>query len=147
MTLIAKPIVKNHSWIVTNGHEKVGNVHYSSGGYIVKLGNKLSSFDSTKAIENIVAIKFERPPQKKKQALAYAMWPTDSSKTYNDIFDIKRKLHLYTKTKKSKCYHAAGWFRIKMNDEWQSVFCPKYIFIQRYPYDGPFLSKELAEKE
>jgi hypothetical protein len=147
MTLIAKPIVKNHSWIVTNGSEKVGNVHYSSGGYIVKLGNKLSSFDSTKAIENLVSIKFERPSKSKLSTLSYAVWPTDVKTTYNNIFDVKRKLHLYTKTKKSKCYHVAGWFNVKMNDEWQTVFCPKYIFIQRYQYIGPFLSEDLVEKE
>ena len=25
------------------------------------------------------------------------------------------------------------------------VFCPKYIFVQRYKYIGPFLTKEEAE--
>ena len=33
--------------------------------------------------------------------------------------------------------------------EWQSeekvIFCPKYIFIQRYEYQGPFKTKDEAE--
>ena len=54
------------------------------------------------------------------------------------MLDIKRKLHLYTKTQKSKCYYAAGWFVINQNNESTLVFCPKYIFVQRYSYSGPY---------
>ena len=61
---------------------------------------------------------------------------------FNSILDIKRKLHIYTKTQKSKCYYAAGWYSIKQNTEYATIFCPKYIFIQRYPYYGPFMNAD-----
>ena len=32
-TLIAKPVVKNQFWIVTDGNEKVGNVLADAAGY------------------------------------------------------------------------------------------------------------------
>jgi hypothetical protein len=33
-----------------------------------------------------------------------------------------------------------------MNGEWTTEFSPKYIFIQRYEYRGPFMSAEQAEQ-
>lgn len=144
MTLKAKPIVKNQSWIVIDGDTKVGNVISTDSGFTVKIGNKSSFFDSTKSIQRKVSIEFERPSKNKsKENLTYAVWPT-TNKTYNNVFDVKRKIHIFTKSAKSRCYHAAGWFKIKMNDSWQTIFCPKYIFIQRYTYQGPYMSEEEA---
>ena len=61
------------------------------------------------------------------------------------MLDIKRRLHLYTKTQKSKCYYAAGWYVMNQFGENEVVFCPKYIFIQRYPYSGPYKTRIEAE--
>lgn len=144
MNLIAKPIVKNQLWVVTSNGNKVGNVEFKSNGYNVRLGEYEFNFDSTNSIEQLVSIKFERPISAKKVVPPYAIWPT-SGKTYNNMYDIKRKLHVYTKSKKSRCYYAAGWFKMNLNESWQTIFCPKYIFIQRYPYHGPFSSKDEAE--
>ena len=146
MTLIAKPIRKDQWWVVTDGNQKVGNVEYTQNGYSVRLGNSEHHFDSTKAIQRFTAIEFQRPSSlHQKNTIPYAQWPT-SGRTYNNMFDVKRKLHVYTKTKKSRCYYVAGWFRMNLNDVWQTIFCPKYIFIQRYDYSGPFISREEAEK-
>lgn len=144
MALIAKPIVKNQLWVVTDGSNKVGNVESTPTGYSLKLGSLQKYFGSTKDIQRLVAVEFLRPGSTQARAPVYAKWPT-TGKTHNNLFDLKRRLHVYTKTKKSKCYHAAGWFRIKMGEGWQTVFCPKYIFIQRYHYQGPFTSREEAE--
>lgn len=145
MGLKAKPIVKNQSWIVIDGDTKVGNVVSTGSGFQVRLGDKISTFDSTKTIKRKISIEFESAfNNKTKENLDYAIWPT-VSKTYNNVFDVKRKLHLFTKTLKSRCYHVAGWFRVKMNDEWKTIFCPKYIFIQRYDYHGPFMNKTDAD--
>lgn len=145
MTLKAKPIVKNQSWIVIDGDTKVGNVISTDSGFHVKIGNRSSFFDSTKSIQRKVSIEFERPAKSKsKENLTYAVWPT-TKKTYNNALDVKRKIHIFTKNTKSRCYYAAGWFKLKMNDSWQTIFCPKYIFIQRYPYQGPYMSEDEAK--
>lgn len=142
MNLIAKPIVKNELWVVTNGQDKVGNVKYTGQCYSVTLGNRQCNFDTRQSINKLVAIEFQRPSARAQgYRPPYAVWPT-TGRTYNNMFDVKRRLHVYTKTKRSKCYYVAGWFGLLINDEWQKVFCPKYIFIQRYPYQGPFNTEQ-----
>lgn len=138
MNLVAKPIVKNQYWVVTDGKKKVGNVIAEGSEYTVKLDDKVEHYTSTKAISKIKQIEFEKDQKSGKHIPPFAVYPTTSVKTYNNFYDVKRKLHIYTKTPKSKCYHAAGWFAIKQNEEFTKIFCPKYIFIQRYEYIGPF---------
>lgn len=146
-TLIAKPIIKNQYWVVTDGSKKVGNVIADGSGYEVKLNGKQSYYNNTQDIQKSVNIKFQQVKlNKNKSEVPYSDLPT-TSKVYNSIFDIKKKLHLFTKTKKSKCYHAAGWFILEQNGVKQVVFCPKYIFIQRYGYEGPFKTEVEAKNQ
>ena len=145
-TLIAKPVVKNQFWIVTAGGEKVGNVLADGSGFEVKLNGNKTHYKNTKAIEKIANIEFQTFSKfnSTKKEVAFTEYPT-TARVCNSILDIKRKLHLYTKTPKSKCYYAAGWYTFKQGNEDKVIFCPKYIFIQRYEYQGPFKTKDDAE--
>jgi len=145
-TLIAKPVVKNQFWIVTDGTEKVGNVLADGSGFEVKLNGNKTHYKNTKTIKKIANIEFLTFTKfsSDKKELPFNEYPT-TSKVYNSVLDIKRKLHLFTKTPKSKCYYAAGWYTVNQGQETKVVFCPKYIFIQRYGYNGPYKSKEEAE--
>jgi hypothetical protein len=58
-TLIAKPVVKNQLWVVTDGKQKIGNVVAEAGGNELKLGDTTTHFDSTKNIERDLKITFE----------------------------------------------------------------------------------------
>ena len=141
MTLTAKPIVKNQLWVITDGVTKVGNIEANSQGYNVTIGSQSHTFSTTKSIEKNVHLVFEKPEVRKKHIdVPFAHWPT-TGKTHNNFFDVKRKIHVYTKTPDSKCYYAAGYFNISINGHPQTQFCPKYIFIQRYPFNGPYNSK------
>lgn len=142
MTLVAKPLIKDQYWIVTDGSNKVGNVIAAADGYNVVLNGRVEHCANTVEIMRDHSIQFEKTP-KKKNDTPYAVWPT-SGKTHNNMYDIKRRLHLYTKTKASKCYYVAGWFALKLNGVWDVTFCPKFIFIQRYPYCGPFATETEA---
>lgn len=142
--LIAKPIIKDQYWVVTNGKEKVGNVQATGSGYEVRLNGNTSHFTDTKKIKREVQIDFQPVGKKLKEDLPFAVYPT-TSKVHNSMFDIKRKLHLFTNTAKSKCYHAAGWFNIKQGQMNETVFCPKYIFILRYEFRGPFKTEAEAK--
>ncbi len=142
--LIAKPIVKDQYWVVTDGEKKVGNVQANGSGFTLQLNGSDTIYKNTDDIKKTVKIRFEPLKSNKTKAeMPYPQYPT-TAKCYNSIFDIKRKLHLFTKTKNSKCYHAAGWFVIDQNGQKQVSFCPKYIFIQRYDYEGPFKSETEA---
>lgn len=143
--LIAKPVVKNRFWIVTDGKEKVGNVIADGSGYEVLVNGSKAHYKNTKAIQRKENIEFQHVVKtiNNDKEIPFKDYPTPS-KIYNSVIDVKRKLHLFTKTQKSKCYYAAGWFKITQGNEENIIFCPKYIFIQRYNYVGPFKTKEEA---
>jgi len=144
--LIAKPVVKNQFWIVTDGKEKVGNVIADGSGFEVKLNGNKTHFKNTNAIKKQTSIQFETARvEKNKKEIPFNEYPT-TKKVFNSILDIKRKVHLFTKTQKSKCFHAAGWYVLYQGDEPAVTFCPKYIFIQRYEYLGPFKTEDEAKK-
>lgn len=146
-TLIAKPVVKDRFWIVTDGKDKVGNVIADGSGYEVKVNGSITHYKDTKAIEKQEKIEFLRGFKKQNvKELPEKEYPTPN-KIYNSVLDVKRKLHLFTKSPKSKCYYVAGWFVTVQGEEKEVVFCPKYIFIQRYPYKGPFKTKDEAKNE
>jgi hypothetical protein len=144
--LIAKPVVKNQFWIVTDGKEKVGNVIADGSGFEVKLNGSKSHFKNTNAIKKETSIEFQTiKVEKSKKELPFNEYPT-TKKVFNSILDIKRKIHLFTKTQKSKCFHAAGWYILYQGVDPVVTFCPKYIFIQRYEYVGPFKTEDEAKK-
>jgi hypothetical protein len=143
--LIAKPIIKDQYWVVTDGDQKVGNVVAEGSGLSLIMNGISTHFSDSNDLKKQTRIQFQSlKTNKTKIELPFAHYPT-TSKVYNSVLDIKRKLHLFTKTVKSKCYYAAGWFVINQNGVNEKVFCPKYIFIQRYPYQGPFKTETEAE--
>lgn len=143
MNLKAKPIVKGEYWVITDGNKKVGNVIAEGSGFDVKIGNNIEHYSTTKAIEKKAHIEFEKITKHKQDTKTppFAVFPTSGNRIYNSFYDVVRKLHIFTKTPKSKCFHVAGWFAVKQGDEYVASFCPKYIFIQRYDYMGPFKSE------
>lgn len=146
--LVAKTILENQFWIVKDGDKKVGNIEANTSGYGVQLNGKTLNFDKTEDIQKAIGIRFETVKTSGNQEYTryYSDYPTPK-RFYNSLFDVQRNLHLFTKTKKSKCLHAAGWFVINQNGVPQIQFCPKYIFIQRYPYKGPFKSEDEAKAQ
>ena len=61
---------------------------------------------------------------------------------HNPIYDLKRKLPLYTKTSDSQSFFCAGYYVIHWEDGNHSpAYCPKLITLSRYTYDGPFKTK------
>lgn len=145
--LVAKPVLKDQFWVVTDGEEKVGNITANNSGYGVNLNGSTLQFNNTKDIQKKIKIKFEPiKTNNTKTQLPYPEYPT-TSRVYNSMFDIKHGTHLYTKSKDSKCYFAAGWYAIFQHEQAQVEFCPKYIYIQRYPFNGPFRTKEEATRQ
>ena len=143
MNSIEKPIIKNQYWVITDGDKKIGNVESQGTGFDVKIGNNIEHYTNTKQIEKFKKIAFEkfRKPEDT-VAVTFSSYPTGKGKVYNSVYDVKRKLHLFTKEPKSKCYHAAGWFSVNQGNGFVNIFCPKYIFVCRYEYIGPFNTED-----
>ena len=71
---------------------------------------------------------------------------TCKSKPFNGIFDLKRKLPLYTKTANSQSFFCAGYYCIKFENGWVPAYCPKLITLSRNEYKGPLKTKlEMTE--
>jgi len=145
MKLIAKPVVKDQYWVVTDGERKVGNVISSGSGIELTMHGINTKFNNEADLQKKYKIEFQTiKTNKTKPNIPIANFPT-TPRAYNSILDIKKKLHLYTKSPKSKCYYVAGYFVMNQNGRDEVVFCPKYIFIQRYKYHGPFKTEQEAQ--
>lgn len=144
-TLIAKPVIKDKFWIITDGKDKVGNVIAQPEGYNLILNGNVEYFRNTASIKKQFHIDFTNIKiDKQKTPLPYQQFPTPK-RIYNSVFDIKRKIHIFTKSLNSKCYYAAGWYHFYEDSDLGIQCCPKYIFIQRYKYMGPYKSKDEIE--
>ena len=69
-----------------------------------------------------------------------------SDLVHNPVWDVPHALPLYTKTKKSKSWFAAGWYTIKRGRKWRVMQDPKLIALERYKFHGPFHDKQTAEQ-
>jgi hypothetical protein len=134
----AKEILKNKFWIVEEDGEKIGTISYNDERYMLsdKTGSRF--FNSTKAItKNLGTINWKAIELAKEYTKEVHGYPT-SSQPFNPIFDIKRKLPLFTKSKKSKSLYCAGYYTIHFEKGWVKSFCPKLITVERYETNGPF---------
>lgn len=146
MTIVAKPVIDKQFWILQEGDRKVGNVEACAGGYQVKIRNQVSQFKTIKMVEQRAQVTFEKTAKKKTVSDTHAVYgyPT-AGRVYNGIWNVPKKLPMYTKTAKSKSWYAAGWYQVKTGRSWTVCQDPKLILLQRYDYQGPFYSKEEAE--
>jgi hypothetical protein len=131
-----------------DGNQKVGNIEACAGGYQVKINNQVAQFKTIRMAAQRVNIEFETAPKStnKKSTIDQVHGYPAAGRVYNPMWDVKMKLPVYTKTTKSKSWFAAGWYRIKKGRNWSTDQDPKLIVLQRYPYQGPFYTKENADE-
>ena len=143
--IVAKPVIPNQFWILRDGDIKVGNIEAGPEGFSVKINNQVQSYKSINILKKKVSIDFEPAVKNHKSTTANLVHGySTEGRAYNSIFDVKHQVPLWTKEPRSKSWYAAGWYRIKQGRAWETVFCPKLITLQRYPYSGPFLKEEQA---
>lgn len=145
--LHAKPIVDGKFWIVEHNGEKVATLHKHENNKFMlsnhdgevwfnKKEELISQFGSKFFLtENMFDVNITE------QSECHG-FPTKTT-PYNAMYDVKRRLPLYTKQEKSKCLHCAGWYIIKFK-VWVLAYCPKLITVDRYETYGPFKTKTEA---
>jgi len=148
MTIVAKPVIDKQFWILQEDDRKVGNVEACPGGYQVKINNQIiAQYKTIKMVERNINIQFEtmnKVEKKKSPTFTVHGFPT-AGRVHNPMWDVPQKLPIYTKTNKSKSWHAAGWYTVKKGRRWAAMQDPKLIVLQRYPYQGPYHTQEEAE--
>ena len=145
--IIAKPVRDREFWILQQDDRKVGNVEAINGGYVVMLNDTVQQYKTMQMVQQRTDIQFEpmtpRPP-KAKTANDVHGFPT-ASRVHNAIWDVQKKLPLFTKTAKSKSWFAAGWYRVLKGRAWRVTQDPKLITLQRYKYYGPYMTEAEAQ--
>ena len=140
--LQAKPIIENKFWIVERDGEKFATLRKNEDNRFVlsnELGIKI--YDTKESLTRqfgkgffVAKIIKEADNSNPEEVHGY----TTSTSPHNAMYDIKRKLPLFTKSSDSKSLYCAGYYVIKFDKGWVKSFCPKLITLQRYGYQGPF---------
>ena len=140
-TLIAKPIIENKFWIVEQDGEKFATLRKDETRFVMSNENGVQFFPNKKSVLQqfgndffVLKIKREADNSQPNEVHGYST----STKPHNSMFDIKKKLPLFTKSKDSKSLYCAGYYTIRFDKGWVKSFCPKLIILQRYDYKGPF---------
>jgi hypothetical protein len=140
--LHAKPIIDNKFWIVEKDGEQFATLRKDEENRFVlsnKLGIKI--FSNKESLteqfgQNFFVAKIikEADDSKPNEVHGYST----TSTPHNAMYDIKRKLPLFTKSLDSKSLYCAGYYVIRFDKGWVKSHCPKLITLQRYEYRGPF---------
>jgi len=135
----AKEIIKNKFWIVEDDGVKFGTISLNEDQYILSTptGTKFYHTERqlTKALDKKLSwTDLEITETAAKEVHGYAT----NSVPFNPMYDVKRKLPLFTKSAKSKSLYCAGYYIIKFDKGWVKSFCPKLITVERYETKGPF---------
>lgn len=140
--IYAKPIIKDKFWIVEEKGERVGTLRKdeesrfvfsnSRGFQIHKNKESLTQqFGKDFFVAKIIKDKDSTLPD---EVHGYST----SVSPHNCMYDIKRKLPLFTKSSDSKSLYCAGYYVIRFDKGWVKSFCPKLITLQRYEHKGPY---------
>ena len=153
MNYTLKPIIEKKFWIVESNGQKFGTLRildnetfeFATNGELTiinetnlfaQFGIDVKNSKSNTVIEPVVT----RNTEYKHVDMLYE-FPV-ASEPYNSIFDVKKKLPMYTKTEKSNSFHCAGYYVILYENGWSRAFCPKIVTLNKYENFGPYNSKE-----
>jgi len=138
MSGTAKPLIPNKEWIVEDNGRKLGTLSKEKSGYVFFGKGTKISFHDLKEVQQTMEIYVE-PPSSLKIAKTKEVYGYETKTIpHNPLYDVKRKLPIYTKSAKSTSKHCAGHYIIKFPKGWVKSHCPKLITLERYPYKGPF---------
>jgi hypothetical protein len=135
----AKTVVTNKFWILQNQGRKVGELNLEQEGYRVKTVRGTQLFKDIKSLD----IEFDNinvQTVSKQSEVDVEGYPA-AGRVYNPVWDVQKKLPLYTKDPDSKSLFAAGWYNVTLKGKVKKMFCPKLIILERNEYEGPFVEE------
>ena len=146
--LVAKPVIENEFWILQQDDRKIGNVEACADGYQVRINNQIAQYKTINMVKERFKIRFEPSVSNNiNPDVGLVHGYPAASRVHNPVWDVRHRLPIYTKTAKSKSWFAAGWYSVKKGRTWKTVQDPKLIVLERYPYRGPFYTKDLANDQ
>lgn len=148
MQLVAKAVLEDKFWILEDNGQKVGTIRSNEHGVTLQVGKQNQTFTKLDELKKKVKVSFAGKEVVKAEKQEYDVhgFPC-KTEPFNPIYDLKRKLPLYTKTEGSQSFFCAGYYVVHWEDGSHSPsYCPKLITLSRYAYDGPFKTRlEMTE--
>lgn len=146
----AKPIIDNKFWIVEKDGAKFATLRKNDDNrFVMSNETGVKIYDNKESLTRQFGKNFfvAKIVKEATDALADEVHGySTSTMPHNAMFDIKRKLPLFTKSEDSKSLYCAGYYVIRFDKGWVKSFCPKLITLQRYDYKGPYKT-ELEMKQ
>jgi len=142
MSLLAKSIVKNKCWVVEDNGNKIGTILANQKGVVYTHDETKEQFSSFKLLSDRYNIVVEKNRSKVKQEVIEVYGYPCSHNAQNILWDVPKKLPVFTKGRKSKSFFCAGYYIVKFNNGWVKSYCPKLITLNRYPYAGPYKTQQ-----
>ena len=148
--LHAKPVIDNKFWIVEKDGEKFATLRKDEEDrFVLSNESGIQIYDNKTDLTKRFGKDFfiARIVKESSDAVPLEVHGYPSScLPHNAMFDIRKKLPLFTKSEDSKSLYCAGYYIIRFDKGWVKSFCPKLITLQRYEYQGPFKT-ELEMKQ
>jgi len=138
MIVKAKEVLKDKFWIVEKDEQRVGTLSFNDDQYMLSDASGTHFFNKNQLKKRLGKdVEWQKLTIKERHIREVKGYPT-SCDPYNDMYDVKRRLPLFTKSAKSKSLYCAGYYIIHFDKGWVKSFCPKLITVERYETKGPF---------
>jgi hypothetical protein len=142
MSATSKVLIPNKEWIIEDSGQKIGSLEKKKKGYSFFRKGKFLEFKSIDEVKTEFGINIldgGTSKQKEEESITHQIYEYPcSSKPFEPVYNVRKKLPLFAKSGKSKSLYCAGYYVIKFRKGWVKSFCPKLITLERYPYHGPF---------
>jgi hypothetical protein len=138
----AKPIIENKFWIVEQNGIKFATLRKDEENRFVMSNERgFEIYDSQESLtrkygKDFFTVKIVKEADDSLPDEVHG-FPT-SATPHNTMYNVRKKLPLFTKSEDSKSHYCAGYYVIRFDKGWVKSFCPKLITLERYEYQGPF---------
>lgn len=144
-TKIAKPVLKNKSWLIFENGRKIGTVRAVNRQYLVKIKDRQMELAPTvDVIKNKFDVEFLRYQPADTKSTIVSDYPVVEP-VHNPVYNLLHRIPVYTKKLGSRCWYGAGYYAININGNWRVELCPKAIYLIRNKFCGPFKTREEAD--
>lgn len=134
--LTIQQVIENKLWIVYENNRKVGTLRTVTDGY-----EFFDQRDKTSLTVSDLG-KFKHITSKKEVIDTVGTINGYSTESSHPIGVDHPVLPVFTKSKSSKTKFVAGFYLINFDGVgWQTAHAPKLVTIEKYPFEGPFLTE------
>jgi hypothetical protein len=136
--MIKAKAVSNKFWILKDDSGKIGEINAIRSGYTININGNKVTFDSLENLKTDTGIEFTKIHTKPMDDCKTIYGFPYSGDKFNETWNIKTQMPLFTKSDDSKSWFVAGYFSVKIKGKWRTILSPKLLILERNEYKGPF---------